>query len=253
MVGLPIRPAGRPHTKPAPRRLFSLLLIPCITLAGFCVRVASSQSSSASGAALLTTQRAPAHTLAEPPSTHADDFSQPVDIPPTSALPNNGATPDLLTQFFAGDWAGQLEYRDFQTNARTFLPTWLTMTSSADGRAVTLAFLFDDGPGKTVRESSLLTFFPQAQSVTLASATDGVNERFAVAGFEAFLKLRRGTLVLTGASKENGKPVDVRMTLTLRRNLFVLRKETRAAQTTEEFQFRDAYTLTRAVAPQQAG
>lgn len=181
--------------------------------------------------------------------------SQPSEIgaiPQTAALPKDPTIPALLTQNFAGHWVGQLEYRDFQTNERTFLPTWLTMTASSDGRAVTLAYIYDDGPGKIVRESSLLTLFPQAQNAMLTSDAGSTRESYAVSGLEEFRKLNRGTLTLTGAGKENGKAVDVRITLTLRRNLFMLRKETRpvnSADMKEEFQFRDAYTLTRANPP----
>jgi hypothetical protein len=167
-------------------------------------------------------------------------------IPP-KYLPTAGSDATHLNQNLTGEWVGQLEYRDFQSNERVFLPTWLSMTPSADGRAVQLAYVYDDGPTKTVRETSTLTLLPEAKRATLGS--DAEADTYAVAGLEEFAKLNRGTLVLTGPGKENDKPVDVRITLTLRRNLFTLVKETKPAG--EDFKFRDGYTFTRASAPSQ--
>ena len=55
--------------------------------------------------------------------------------------------------------------------------------------------------------------------------------------------------VLSGAGKENDKPVDVKITITIERNLYRFKKETRLAG--QEFLFRDAYTFTRREAVQQ--
>jgi hypothetical protein len=63
-----------------------------------------------------------------------------------------------------------------------------------------------------------------------------------LAGMDA-LKNGRGTIILTGTATENQHPVDTRTTLTIRRNLLEITKETRAAG--EAFRFRDGYTLTR--------
>ena len=166
---------------------------------------------------------------------------------PAAYLPAAGVSSASLNQYMTGDWAGQLEYRDFQTSERVFLPTWLTMTPSAEGSSVKLAYTYDDGPTKVVRESSTLTFTADAHSATLTSDSERTGETFAVAGLEEFARLNRGKLVLTGPGQENSKPVDVRITLTLLRNLFTLVKETRAPG--EEFKFRDGYTLTRKSAP----
>lgn len=167
---------------------------------------------------------------------------------PAKYLPAVVGDAKSLNQNMTGEWVGQLEYRDFQTNERVFLPTWLTMNRSADGTAVTLAYTYDDGPTKTVQEASTLTFSTVARTATLTSNRDHTSESYAVAGLEEFARLNRGTLVLTGPGKENDKPVDVRITLTLRRNLFTFVKETKAAGA--DFKFRDGYTFTRKDAPQ---
>ncbi|SNS34760.1 hypothetical protein SAMN05421770_101602 [Granulicella rosea] len=171
-------------------------------------------------------------------------------VPPSPASRAAGVT--QLNTSFHGRWVGQLEYRDFQTNAQTFLPTWLAMTPSADGNAVTLDYIYDDGPAKTVRERETLAFTVASAGGMTASVTsdrDHTSETYAVAGLEEFRKLGRGVLTLTGPGRENDKPVDVRITLTMRRNLFTWRKETRPSGGTEEFKFRDAYTFTRSEPP----
>ena len=153
-----------------------------------------------------------------------------------------------LNQNMTGEWVGQLEYRDFRTNERVYLPTWLTMTPGVDGTSVTLGYIHDDGPTKTVREESTLAISSASNTAKITSNRDHTSEAYAVSGLEEFAKLNRGTLILTGPGKENDKPVEVRITLTLRRNLFTLVKETK--HTGEDFKFRDGYTFTRKEAPQ---
>ena len=157
------------------------------------------------------------------------------------------AAPVALNANFNGRWVGVLEYRDFQSNQQVFLPTWLSLIPLADGRGVTLSYIYDDGPTKTVRESSTLTFTIESNRATLTSNRDQTSESYDVAGLAEFSKQGRGVLTLTGPGTENKKPVDVRITLTLRRNLYTFRKETR--QQGEEFKFRDAYTFTPAEPP----
>ena len=121
------------------------------------------------------------------------------------------------------------------------------MTPGSDGRSVTLSYIYDDGPTKTVRDQTTLSLDPGAATATFTSSSEPATT-YAVTGFDAFIKLNRGTLVLTGKGTENKQPVDVRITLTLRRNLFTLLKETRPPGTAD-YKFRDTYTFTRSAAP----
>ena len=53
-----------------------------------------------------------------------------------SKAPNPAATAtsiDKIYEPFLGKWTGELEYRDFQTNERVQLPTWLDVRLSPDG------------------------------------------------------------------------------------------------------------------------
>jgi hypothetical protein len=155
--------------------------------------------------------------------------------------------PRDLNANFVGKWTGQLEYRDFQSNAHTFLPTWLTVTETPDQKSLQFSYVYDDGPTKTVRELMTVTLDPATGKMSFTSNRDHSSDTYDVQGLEEFAKLGRGILVLTGPGKENDKTVDVRITLNLRRNLYTLRKETRHQG--EEFKFRDAYTFTRAEPP----
>lgn len=67
--------------------------------------------------------------------------------------------PMNVEQLYGGflcDWVGQLEYR-VSDNSRVFLPTWLEITRTSDGRSLRFAYVYDDGPTKIVRELSVIT------------------------------------------------------------------------------------------------
>ena len=158
-----------------------------------------------------------------------------------------------LNQNFGGSWAGQLEYKDYSNGERVLLPTWVETAPDPSGNAVTFRYTYDDGPTKIVRETVLLTFVGANATVQSISSIVGDKnqpaEHYSVTGLELFRKVYRGTLVLTGTGKDNDKPADVRITITLRRNLYTWVKETRAAGTLAPFAFRDGYTFTRIAMP----
>jgi hypothetical protein len=171
-----------------------------------------------------------------------------LEIPAKYLAVSAGAT-DGITANFSGDWTGQLEYRDYQSDGRVFLPTWLSLRPGENAHQVSFAYTYDDGPTKVVREQLFLTLSPEAKTATITSADDHRSTLYQVTGFEEFAKKNRGKLVLTGAGVDNDKPAEIRITLTLYRNLLTWLKETRPAGSIAEFKFRDAYTMTRAAAP----
>ncbi|MDZ5647291.1 S41 family peptidase [Nitrospirillum sp. BR 11828] len=63
--------------------------------------------------------------------------------PGPDAMADTGA----LGAALAGGWGGTLDYRDYGTDRRVILPTQMSATA---GPVTTLAFTFDDGPGKAV-------------------------------------------------------------------------------------------------------
>ncbi|ADW70720.1 hypothetical protein [Granulicella tundricola] len=158
------------------------------------------------------------------------------------SIPEEAPIAPAVTAFEAalvGRWSGVLEYRDYQTNGRTKLPTWSSISLSHTG--LTWQYTYDDGPNKQVVENLAVTVTPASYKVVNTDKPADATTS-SVAGLDA-LKNGRGTLVLTGTIQENNHPVEARTTLTLRRNLLEIVKETRAAG--EEFKFRDGYTLTR--------
>lgn len=194
---------------------------------------------------MLAAPRLLALTLALTAGCFVASAQSPVQqIPPAAS---STPQPTKINTNFNGSWVGTLEYRDFSNNQQVFLPTWLILTPSPDGNKINSSYIYDDGPTKTVRESSTLTFDLAHNQATISSDREKTSDTYDAAGFTDFAKLGRGTLTLTGKGKENDKPVDVRITLTLRRNLYTFRKETK--QPGEDFKFRDAYTFTRAEPP----
>ena len=163
--------------------------------------------------------------------------------PPPPAI-----SPDHVYSGFVGDWVGQLEYRDFSNNSRVLLPTWLRVTRSSDERSLQFAYIYDDGPNKTVKELSVVSIDITASTVTFTSDRDHSSDTYKVAGLDDFASKSRGTLTLTGTGTENDKKVDVRITITLRRNLYSYQKETKLPGM--GFLFRDGYTFTRKDPPQ---
>ncbi|MEO7038527.1 MAG: hypothetical protein ABI446_01055 [Gemmatimonadaceae bacterium] len=165
--------------------------------------------------------------------------------------------PSDLNAAFIGDWTGQLEYRDYTTNERTFLPTWLKITESAEHRSLVFSYVYDDGPTKTVREHVDFVLDPATRKAMLSDRDETSSKvktsvsTYDVAGLDEFRKTGRGVLVLTGDGEDNDKPADVRITITLRRNLYTARKEVRAKGSVDDqdFHFRDGYLFTRAQSP----
>lgn len=143
-----------------------------------------------------------------------------------------------------GRWAGTLEYRDYSEPAtsvkRVKLPTWLTITS-AEG-ALTFHYIYDDGPGKTITETSLIRIEPAASHYTAMNESGKITESCAVAGLTD-LQMGRGVLTLTGSGEENHAQVSVRTTIRVGRNILEITRET--ASPGQSFTFRHAYTLVR--------
>ena len=204
-------------------------------------------------------------SAASTPLLHAQqNVPQPstkADIPRSNA-PAPTPIPLQFNSNFNGNWAGTLEYRDYkattgssesQAAPHTSLPTQLTMTPSPDGRAVNFLYTYQDGSApitpsnptgkKIVRERTILAFTGATALLTGTSSAE--NQVFAVAGIDAFTRAGVGTLILTGPGKENDKPADFRITVTLTATAFTWLKESRPANAQTDYVFRDAYHLTR--------
>jgi hypothetical protein len=144
---------------------------------------------------------------------------------------------------FIGAWTGELEYRDFQSDQRVKLPTWLVVQLSPDGRGMQFHYTYDDGPSKVVEELAAVTIDPQGSTFTVSSDRNKSKDTYQLAGIEKFAAAGKGTLELTGAGTENDQKVDVRIVIKVGRNFYRYVKESKIAGGT--FQFRDGYSFTR--------
>lgn len=169
-------------------------------------------------------------------------------MPSTPVIQNSPAEP--IYSALAGAWVGALEYRDYSSNARVFLPTILDIRKAKDRSFLFLHYIYDDGPTKVVQDNETVSVDTAAATYTTVSSDGKQTDKNSVAGVDAFLKAGHGRLVRSGMGKENGKTVDIRTTLTVFPDSLTILKETRPQG--GEFQFRDQYKLMR-VGPAATG
>jgi hypothetical protein len=169
--------------------------------------------------------------------------------PPVASAPTQAEIYKALT----GKWVGVLEYRDYQSNERVKLPTWLEVTPTGDGKSLTFAYTYDDGPSKTVRESEIVTIDPAAANWTIqdvpapASRSAAEKSVYSVQGLSQ-MKAARGKLTLLGSGTDNDKKVDVQENVLLGRNIFQMERTVRAPQE-KDFLFRHIFVFTREQPP----
>lgn len=162
-----------------------------------------------------------------------------------AATPDATPADDIKTAL-TGNWVGTLEYRDFSEPAtsakRVKLPTWLTIEPF--GADLTFHYVYDDGPTKTVTETSTIKISPEATQYT--EKGEKSESIYTVAGADK-LKQGRGTLTLTGKGTDNNKPVAVRVTLKVGRNIIEELRET--AESGQPYVFRHNFVFTRSTYP----
>jgi hypothetical protein len=145
-----------------------------------------------------------------------------------------------LTAVLAGSWSGTLAYRDFGNDRRVILPTRMSGAAAADG--ATLAFTFDDGPGKTVRSSERWAL--SADGRTLRVGDGAEMEEMRVVERRGGLQAGDLTLVAEGRGQDNGVAVAVRTIVTRRGDALSIARLTQVAG--EPFLLRHGYVLGRA-------
>src|SRR5689334_6515706 len=80
-----------------------------------------------------------------------------------------------------GSWTGTLEYRDYRSDKRVTLPTTLVVSSPAAG-ALTFAYVYDDGPGKTVTSQERITIDAGKSTYRIQNADGTYDATFAATG-----------------------------------------------------------------------
>jgi len=138
----------------------------------------------------------------------------------------------LVERSLAGRWSGTLDYRDFSTNDRVTLPTLL----ESDGHR--LSWIYDDGAGKTVRESARWTFDEVGRTLTMGSGIGPEIWRLAEAHSAADGAV---TLVFEGEAVENDRKVIAHIVLTRSGDKLRITRMSRAEG--EPFLMRHSYEL----------
>ena len=164
------------------------------------------------------------------------------------ALAGSAAEPSLdfarIYASWTGQWAGVLEYRDYQPpHGRVALPTTLSVTPAPDAPALILRFVYDDGPHKTVKSTSRLTLDLIARSLTWSDEGKPATAEDTFTLTEASANGDR--LVFSGEAMDDNKPSRVRYTITTAAGVWRILKETTSDGPT--FSFRHEYRFTHAV------
>jgi hypothetical protein len=158
-----------------------------------------------------------------------------------------------IYQALTGKWVGVLEYRDYQSDGRVKLPTWLEVSPTADGKSLTFAYTYDDGPTKTVRESEIVTIDPAAATWVIqdvaapASKSPAEKSVYSIQGLSQ-MKAAHGKFTLVGTGTDNDKKVDVQENVLLGRNIFQIERTVRGPQE-KDFLFRHIFVFTREQPP----
>jgi len=133
------------------------------------------------------------------------------------------APPALLGQALAGRWQGTLHYRDYGNDKGVTLPTSLVVDGPSN--ALRLAFIYDDGPGKTVRSTEQWAL--GADGATLQMGKDDVPMRVSVYRSKDNADV---ALVALGTGVENGVPVELRSVILRRGQALSFSKASRLPQ-----------------------
>ena len=148
---------------------------------------------------------------------------------------------DRLEAALAGSWTGTLTYRDYRSDRRVTLPTKLVVEAVGPGQ-LTLAYTYDDGPGKTVTSQERITIDREKSTYRIQNGDGSYDATFEVSGLASFAPASP-VIVLMGKGDENGAPVDLRITLTVQASAFTMLRESRTAG--GDWRFRNQYELTR--------
>jgi hypothetical protein len=177
----------------------------------------------------------------------ADPFTAPAAHRPALGAESQGNAREQLYGALVGRWEGTLEYKDYKdASRRVTLPTVLEVVRSADSGSVTLQMTYDDGPGKTVKETDRFVIDAAGKTVTWSGGSGGAAQHFVVRSFEAPRPGQALRLVLEGDGSDDDKSATIRETFVIGLNKLQIVKETRPAEGSSQFGFRHRYDLTRA-------
>ena len=163
---------------------------------------------------------------------------------PSFVLGAGGPALDRGTVYasWTGPWKGVLEYRDYQPpHGRVTLPTVLSVAPATDAPALLLQFVYDDGPNKTVKSTSRLTFDPAAGRLTWSEEGKNASAEDTFTLAEASPNGDR--LVFYGEAMDDNRPSRVRLTFKTSPGEWRILKETTSDGPV--FTFRHEYRFAR--------
>ena len=138
---------------------------------------------------------------------------------PAAALPTRLAaqtspSPRTLHAALGGRWTGTLRYRDYRDSTRfVSLPTVVEGTTAADSTSVRLDYIYDDGPGKTVRSSDVFSLNAEMTALLWGPAKgERAPSTFAVQRISGVGPL---TLVADMNGEDDNRKARIRETLTV--------------------------------------
>lgn len=130
-------------------------------------------------------------------------------------------------QTIAGNWEGALEYRDYQTDKRVKLKTFLTVTVSSDGNSAEFQFAYDD-VSRVVKDIE-------------TEKIDATRKKYVAGDSEYEIdSTETGKIVLLGKARDGDRIEPVRKTIVFDENSIDILKETGTP-----FQFRNQTILKR--------
>ena len=128
----------------------------------------------------------------------------------------------------AGRWTGSLRYRDYRDSTKfVTLPTLLDGVVEADSTAVRLDFTYDDGPGKTVKESDRFSLAGDAKTLTWGAAKEPDKQsRYTITSLTDGASIQ---FVAERDGEDNNKPARIRETVAASATELRILKEVRFA------------------------
>lgn len=140
-----------------------------------------------------------------------------------------------------GHWVGTLEYRDFGNDRRVTLMTQRDI-ARIDASSLDFSHVYDDGPGKTVRETSHVSVDPAHRRYVVRD--DDERDAYRIVEYSGFAEnTDAGRMLLAGQGKGNAQPVVIRTSIVRSGSPLTILRESQGPG--EPFKFRHVYRLTR--------
>ncbi len=143
-----------------------------------------------------------------------------------------------------GEWAGELQYRDYQSERLVKTPARMAVAMSPQGDALSVRITYPRFRSRV----EVSTWSLSAQTGVWTNKDNKQSEENAVAGMDAFAATGRGILTLTARGIDGIRPSEIRTTINRTGDSLSVRREARpigGVNRKAVFAFRNQYTLRR--------